>query len=1060
MHRVNNHPFYASQKLCDEALANAKFFMKLKNTSFSGFDTIDDFIAWFKEYKKICDKENKSIQFYEVIRTHLANAFYADIEVYSETILTPPEIIEIQNVIIESVEKNMKIRVPMIERRGAWTGDHRPVTKKGNYKFKVSLHVVFNDLLFDNVSRKGPMFFLADDVNKLVTKDLRDNGGALVNSLHIPDDTVLDMAVYRGNGCMRGVFGSKSENANEFFRPIGQFTNIRDYLITQECSIEDIPEEKLVKMDPGAANSLTKRTIPRKSACSNSKAVNPEDQTETQRIITEQLKTWGDTTSSVTPSDPDHNGCPRYYVGGPARVCPPCNGKVHDGNRASVTDLGSGNFAYRCLHPTAPSKPHPFYVPSESPNKKKKARVTKSYLGTLVGITARGIVVKAPMGTGKTFRTMEFIKSMGPDVSVLWVTPRRAMAMKLKGDYPEFALYTEEMNKRLQIVEYESLYKLTRGYDIIILDEIRSLAKTFVCTKTNRLHLEEHMKLMVGLCTCSKHVLMLDADIDIDGAVRTFTDHVFGAEPIHEVVHDSGSMGLDVVYVNSGEILTRMMNDLKQGNRIMLCCGSSERLKGIAQTASELVGSDRVGAYFADSETQPEIMDVNLHWGKYLFVGFTSTITCSISYEGEVRRVYVIPSTRTASPREMAQMVARARNITSNQVIIETDTSDLYPLNPDLNALYEENLADLIRKRQFMIKSSHDAERMYVSTIERNPTRNGMVFAPHILTKLGAWNMVEEYLKEFFWHNEFIRVITGKRFTWRMDEYVSLRDGSDQEENMDNMLTVKRTKEVLQIMNVIKLDLADACDLPPGFVADVIYKKTRNLASEEELVLFRKNDVQRFFNEPLMGDQVIEFERNKKSILNLILMTRMDSLFRNKLYLNDQEMGHMPEFGKEDLHVFSLLKEALLCCGVRRFTDTSTSLDFESHSDMLKGVLDKIDRFSTTRSQGKGLNKRLQRYLESYVGMTLNPTRVWNKKLKKRVRGYNLMVLYPEWLELETVLGSDSWVRGKFKAYDRFKKVIIGTEYQENKAKRTIIDFCSKRWPSADNPFACFAYRG
>lgn len=58
-----------------------------------------------------------------------------------------------------------------------------------------------------------------------------------------------------------------------------------------------------------------------------------------------------------------------------------------------------------------------------------------------------------------------------------------------------------------------------------------------------------------------------------------------------------------------------------------------------------------------------------------------------------------------------------------------------------------------------------------MSTVKRTPTRHGIVFSPQLLAKLGAWNMVEEYLKEHFWHNESIRIITGKKFTRRTDEY-------------------------------------------------------------------------------------------------------------------------------------------------------------------------------------------------------------------------------------------------------------------------------------------------
>lgn len=98
---------------------------------------------------------------------------------------------------------------------------------------------------------------------------------------------------------------------------------------------------------------------------------------------------------------------------------------------------------------------------------------------------------------------------------------------------------------------------------------------------------------------------------------------------------------------------------------------------------------------------------------------------------------------------------------------------------------------------------------------------------------------------------------------------------------------MRKTKEILQILDAIKLDLADTCDLPGDFVSEIICKRTRNIVTEDELILARKHPAQRFFGDPLTGVQVVEFERNQKAITNPILMARMDPLFMLKLYLNE-----------------------------------------------------------------------------------------------------------------------------------------------------------------------------
>lgn len=152
------------------------------------------------------------------------------------------------------------------------------------------------------------------------------------------------------------------------------------------------------------------------------------------------------------------------------------------------------------------------------------------------------------------------------------------------------------------------------------------------------------------------------------------------------------------------------------------------------------------------------------------------------------------------------------------------------------------------------------------------------------------------------------------------------------------------------------------------------------------------------------------------------------------------------------MHVLAPLKEALMWCGVGGFEDTTTTLNFESIHDMVRLVLSKIDKISTVRSQGKGLNKRLLRYLECYVGMTFESKRVSTDVSGERITEY---IMYPEWLERATKLGTDKRVRQTFEGYDRFKKIPLASEYNSNKARKNIVEFCSNYAYAAENPSAC-----
>ena len=182
--------FYKSQHLCDDAFRGGKLFFKFTNEYFSAFNSIKEFTEWYTRFKKIADKKNVFIPFYEQVREGNVHAFYADIEVYMVEIPTSEEVNEIQSFIIESVEKNMKIEVPRVTNKGVWTQDHRPDAGKEGYKFKLSMHVIFNDILFIDTKKKSPMHKLAIKINNNVIEDIREKTEPLFTSLYIPDNSI------------------------------------------------------------------------------------------------------------------------------------------------------------------------------------------------------------------------------------------------------------------------------------------------------------------------------------------------------------------------------------------------------------------------------------------------------------------------------------------------------------------------------------------------------------------------------------------------------------------------------------------------------------------------------------------------------------------------------------------------------------------------------------------------------------------------------------------------------------------------------------------------------
>ena len=106
--------------------------------------------------------------------------------------------------------------------------------------------------------------------------------------------------------------------------------------------------------------------------------------------------------------------------------------------------------------------------------------------------STRCYCVLAGMSMGKTHQTRDLISKLPSTARVLFVSTRRAFGFSQKGDY-KCAHYKDKDDKKWEanrfICQYESLWKLyghNPKYDIIVLDEVRSLISNMCCTVTNK----------------------------------------------------------------------------------------------------------------------------------------------------------------------------------------------------------------------------------------------------------------------------------------------------------------------------------------------------------------------------------------------------------------------------------------------------------------------------------------------------------------------------------------------------------------------------------------------
>ncbi|CAN0364397.1 unnamed protein product [Ectocarpus sp. 6 AP-2014] len=175
---------------------------------------------------------------------------------------------------------------------------------------------------------------------------------------------------------------------------------------------------------------------------------------------------------------------------------------------------------------------------------------------------------------------------------------------------------------------------------MVILDEKRTTLNLAVCRETNDGYLNKNMEKLQDLIYSADRVVFADADLHVDGAVGSCYAAVFKDEVIHPINHTAGGQELHVKWADDVAFVRELQQDLRDGKKNEVCCGSAQELRTLEKVARAIVGKEEVGIYYANSPNQAEIVGVYAHWSKYKLIGVTCKIAVSV---GSKDGVYLFP---------------------------------------------------------------------------------------------------------------------------------------------------------------------------------------------------------------------------------------------------------------------------------------------------------------------------------------------------------------------------------------------------------------------------------
>ena len=127
-------------------------------------------------------------------------------------------------------------------------------------------------------------------------------------------------------------------------------------------------------------------------------------------------------------------------------------------------------------------------------------------------------------------------------------------------------------------MQYESLHNITQFYDYVVLDEIRSVVSCVTSVKTNGPHLRTNAVVLRKLIKEAKLSIVLDADLEVDGAVPFFLQSIMPSNLIHLVRYAKTRIKRTIRLSEDEVYFVRNIKErLRAGRKVAIGCQSKQR---------------------------------------------------------------------------------------------------------------------------------------------------------------------------------------------------------------------------------------------------------------------------------------------------------------------------------------------------------------------------------------------------------------------------------------------------------------------------------------------------
>ncbi len=848
---------------------------------------------------------------------------------------------------------------------------------KRNDKYKLSYHFIINsNYVFQS--------------NKLVVDYAKE-----LNSTH-PD---VDLSVYSTDRMMRTILSAKDFNDKRTLRLLDKKYNhvnvdikdLKKYLITNVPSEYEVINIKLADKKKIIKNTITceqnKKTvdlIDKKSLFVNEASAVLK---KIQHIITTRYHEDSYYTGETFADDKTGYTFYKFNYCNHDKFC--FTGNHHDHLGFYCYADGLNNVIVKCFSDKCKDSKYIVGNLCDSDEQINYININKKFLPDSDTVmeklknlhdTLKSLVIKSPMGTGKTHVICKYIDLYAPK-RILLISTRQSYANNVFSRLEKYGFVNYLYNKdsfhtsdRL-IVQLESMDNLLKNdvlkpFDFIVLDEIESIMFHFNSdTIIEKSH--ETFNLLHTLCKSKKSkVMVLDADYDDRGHqfVKSLSENV----PFELIKNEYKNPERKLILTNKYDyFMNDIMKSINKKEKICIVGMSASKLTSIAELLEKNKISHILHTRDTDDKIKAKLVDVNTLWSIYQVVLFSPTLTVGVSHDIKYfDRIYSIIIGNCCSSRTFLQMCGRVRDpkcldiLTYYEKSVSTRTDRIVYNYDDLFEYYK-----YVAVENFMKKKYKEDENGNIS----HENKIGLY------EKIMIMNDIENMNKCCGYFMTSLNQLCNK-----CNYKLVFKDVDLAKDNVKLELNTKAyTKKIIDSPNINGEE----------YYA-ISQKINKNEATEAEKFSFQKYKIKKFWNKDNIDQEFLDKYFRKE-----------DYLSRLKYILGKVNKSHVTEI---DIQKTDVVKDIIEVLGfnLRDLTKIIKGKDFYENASKLltdsmfsknyenvRILFDKPKSILKPNLKGTYLTSMLNSYLSEF-GLCIMSTNVikWDNKLKKHVRASDFVL--------------------------------------------------------------------